>query len=70
MVEQSKDFYLSVINDVAEKNRNLFIGEGISEDVLEKMKKIWIEKLMAKMIPGNDGPIPDYGFHSSYMMRD
>ena len=63
MVDQTKDFYLSVINDVIEKNRQLFISEGVSEDVLEKLKNLWIEKLMSKMVSENDGRINEYGYH-------
>jgi hypothetical protein len=70
MVEQTKEFYNNVITDVIEKNRQLFISEGISEDVLEKLKKLWIEKLMAKTVPENDGRIHDYPYYGQYMLRD
>ena len=70
MVDQTKEFYLNVVNDVIEKNRQLFISEGVSEDVLEKLKKLWIEKLMTKMISENDGRMNDFGYPGHYMLRD
>jgi hypothetical protein len=70
MVESAKDFYLSVINEVVEKNRQQFISEGVSEDVLEKMKKIWIEKINAKLAPENDSRYHDYQHYGGHMYRE
>ena len=45
MSTNAKDFYMAVVNDVIERNRQQFINEGVSEDVLEKLRKIWEEKI-------------------------
>lgn len=66
MVESAKDFYTSVINEVIEKNRQQFISEGVSEDVLENMKKNWIDKLNKKLQPEQDPRTPDYAMHGMY----
>jgi len=70
MVESAKDFYNNVINDVIEKNRQQFISEGVSEDVLENMKKIWIEKLNKKLQPENESRMQDYPPHGYHMYRE
>jgi len=51
MQTTAKDFYLKVVNEVIEKNRQQFINEGVSEDVLEKLRKIWEEKINLKLTP-------------------
>ena len=51
MTTNAKDFYLAVVNEVIEKNRQQFISEGVSEDVLEKLRKIWEEKINQKLTP-------------------
>lgn len=51
MADSAKDFYMNVVSEVIEKNRQLFINEGISEDVLEKLRKIWEEKIHEKLTP-------------------
>jgi hypothetical protein len=53
MSSSAKDFYLVVVNEVIEKNRQNFINEGVSEDVLEKLRKIWEEKINQKL--NNEG---------------
>lgn len=70
MVESAKEFYTNVINDVIEKNRQQFISEGVSEDVLENMKKLWIEKLNKKLQPENEPRMPDYPPHGYHMYRE
>jgi len=42
MAELAKDFYHSVVDEVIKKNRQEFISEGVSEDVLENLKKLWL----------------------------
>lgn len=44
-ITQAQDFYKNVINQVVEDMRNEFIQDGVSEDVLEKLKKLWETKL-------------------------
>lgn len=51
MANTAKDFYMIVVNEVIERNRQQFINEGVSEDVLEKLKKIWEEKINEKLTP-------------------
>jgi len=51
MQTTAKDFYLKVVNEVIEKNRQQFINEGVSEDVLEKLRRIWEEKINLKLTP-------------------
>lgn len=51
MSTNAKTFYAGVVNDVIERNRQQFINEGVSEDVLEKLRKIWEEKINQKLTP-------------------
>ncbi len=41
MDDITNEFYKGVINDVIEQMRQGFVDEGVSEDVLEKLKKSW-----------------------------
>ena len=50
MTAHAADFYQQVINQVIEDMRNEFIQDGVSEDVLEKLKKLWETKLKEKTV--------------------
>ena len=49
MGEVTTDFYQSIVNEVVENMRQQFINDGVSEDILEKLKKNWESKLQEKM---------------------
>ena len=45
MSQSAREFYQGVIDEVIESMRNEFVSEGVSEDILEKLKKTWEQKL-------------------------
>jgi hypothetical protein len=49
MAEEAKSFYHLVLEEVIEKNRREFMNEGISENVLENLKKTWLQKVEEKL---------------------
>jgi hypothetical protein len=42
----TEGFYKDIINKVSDRVKEEFLNEGVAEDVLSEMKKIWIEKLV------------------------
>lgn len=49
--------YLSVIDDVIANVRDSFLDEGVDEQVLQEMKQVWTNKLMAsKAVDANPEP--------------
>ncbi|CDW82672.1 transcription initiation factor iia large subunit-like [Stylonychia lemnae] len=71
MANSAKDFYMKVVNEVIEKNRQQFINESVSEDVLEKLKKIWEEKINEKLTPEVDTRYKDHNQYAdpNFMMQ-
>ena len=55
MSSNAYDFYVTVINEVVDRMKDEFINEGVSEDVLQKLREIWVEKLKAKNVDAH-GP--------------
>jgi hypothetical protein len=54
MSVNAQEFYSSVITDVIERMRNEFVQEGVSEDILEKLKINWEKKLKEKTVDGQN----------------
>ena len=48
MSSNAYDFYLTVINEVVDRMKDEFINEGVSEDILQKLREIWEQKLKDK----------------------
>jgi hypothetical protein len=44
-IPYAQDFFNEVITSVIENMRQEFVSEGVSEDILEKMKDTWRLKL-------------------------
>ena len=51
-VPLANKFYSEVVNQVIENMRNEFLSEGVSEDILEKLKNNWMVLLKEKMEAG------------------
>lgn len=50
MSANASEFYQSIVDEVVESMRSEFINEGVSEDILEKLKKTWEQKIKSKSI--------------------
>ena len=48
---ESRKFFDGVIKDVVESLRTVFSNEGVQEEVLERLKRTWEEKLLLKSQP-------------------
>ena len=53
MEEEARRFQREVIKDVIEGLRATFSSENIQEDILERLKRVWEDKLIEKSQPRN-----------------
>ncbi len=47
--QETMTFYKAIIELVVENSRQEFVNEGVSEDVLNQMKNLWLEKTTSIM---------------------
>lgn len=58
---EADGFYKKVINEVVDKMRKVFIEQGQSEDILERLRDEWLQNLVAikeESRPRSQLPIP------------
>ena len=59
MSANASEFYQSIVDEVVESMRSEFINEGVSEDILEKLKKTWEQKIKSKSIDAQSSRIQE-----------
>ncbi len=67
-VPLANSFYQEVIQQVIDNMRQEFLSEGVTEDILNKLKTSWQEKLCVEMSVGaptntHEQSIPFNSFH-------